>query len=338
MQVTIIGVYENLEEARQTQGDLESSGFAGKDIQIARQNGEGRTSSTREGESGFKKFFKDLFGGDGGSQDVALYEGAVTHGKYVLTVKAENERSTLATDVMNRHHPVDIEEKGSQWMGSQETYSSSATRPGATQGTSSTMPFIEEQLKVGKRLVQRGGVRIYQRVSERPVEEQVTLRQERAKVERTPVNRQASPTELASMKEGSVEIREQQEEPVVEKTARVVEEVRVGKEASERTQKVSGKVKRTDVEVEKLGAEKLGDEAYRAHFDKNYATSGGKFDDYSPAYLYGSRLATDDRYSGRKWEEAETDVRRDWETRHPGSKWEQFKGAIRHAWERATKR
>jgi len=138
------------------------------------------------------------------------------------------------------------------------------------------------------------------------------------------------------MKDVSVEIREQEEEPVIEKTARVVEEVRVGKEAAERTQKVTGKVKRTDVEVEKLGGD--SDAAYRTHFDKNYASAGGQFDDYSPAYGYGARLATDDRYAGRKWDEAEPEVRRDWETRHPGSKWEQFKGAIRHAWERTTKR
>jgi len=158
MQVTIIGVYDNLEEARQTQGDLESSGFAGKDIQIARQDGETRTSPPRAGESSFKKFFRDLFGGESGSQDAALYEGAVSHGKYVLTVEADDERSTLASDVMNRHHPLDIEEKGARWMEAKETYATSGTKPGATQGTSSsTMPVIEEQLKVGKRQVQRGG-------------------------------------------------------------------------------------------------------------------------------------------------------------------------------------
>jgi len=334
MQVTIIGVYDNMSEARETQGELESSGFSGKDIQIARQNEGTSSTAPREGESGFKRFFRDLFGGDGESTDAAMYEGAVSHGKYVLTVKADQERSRLAADVMNRHHPIDVEQKGSQWMAG----TASGTAPRATQGTSSsqTMPVIEEQLKVGKREVLGGGVRVYQRVTERPVEEQVTLREERAKVERMPTDRPASPGELSAMKEGTVEIRERKEEPVLQKTARVVEEVRVGKETRQRTEKVGGKVKRTDVEVEKLGGE--NDAAYRTHYGQNYANLGGSYDDYSPAYLYGSGLADDDRYSGRRWEEIEPDVRRDWETKNPGSKWEQFKGAIRHSWDRVTKR
>lgn len=332
MQATVIGVYDNMEEARKTQGELESSGFAHNDIQIA-QNGSKSSTAKPEGESKFKRFFRDLFGGDGGSSDVAMYEGAIEYGNCVVTVKAEETRSRLAAEVMNRHHPVDIEQKGSQWMAG----TSSATRPGASLGTSSSsMPVIEEQLKIGKREVLGGGIRVYQRVTEKPVEEQVTLREERAKVERIPTNRPATQAELGAMKEGSVEIRERKEEPLVQKTARVVEEVRVGTESSERTEKVKGKVKRSDVEVEKLGAE--SDALFRSHFDQNYASSGGRYEDYSPAYLYGARLANNDQYAGRRWEEMEPEVRRDWEGRNSGSKWEQFKGAIRHAWDRTTKR
>jgi len=335
MQVTVIGVYENMEEARQTRGELESLGFARNDIQIA-QNGSSTSSTAKpEGESGFKRFFRDLFGGDSSSSsDAALYEGAVEYGNYVVTVKAEEAKSRLAADVMNRHHPIDVEQKGNQWRAG----TSSATKPGASLGTSSSrnMPVVEEQLKVGKREVLGGGIRVYQRVSERPVEEQVTLREERAKVERVPANRAATQADLGAMKEGTFEIRERKEEPIVQKTARVVEEVRLGTESAERTEKVTGKVKRSDVEVEKLGAE--SDAAFRTHFNQNYASQGGRYEEYSPAYLYGSNLASNDRYAGRRWEEVEPEARRDWEGRNAGSKWEQFKGAIRHAWDRTTKR
>ena len=50
----------------------------------------------------------------------------------------------------------------------------------------------------------------------------------------------------------SVEITESAEVPVVEKSARVVEEVLVSKEATERTERVTDTVRRTEVEVEQI--------------------------------------------------------------------------------------
>lgn len=118
-------------------------------------------------------------------------------------------------------------------------------------GQRTRLPVVEEDLAVGKRVVQRGGVRIYTRVSERPVEESVTLREERAHVERRDVDRPATEADLRqAFKEGSMEITETAEEPVVSKQARVVGEVEVGKDVSERTQKVRDTVRRSDVEVE----------------------------------------------------------------------------------------
>jgi uncharacterized protein (TIGR02271 family) len=123
---------------------------------------------------------------------------------------------------------------------------------GASAQQNTRIPVVEEQLKVGKREVQRGGVRIYARTSERPVEETVTLREERARVERRPVNRAATGEELGNaFEERSIELSETAEEPVVSKTARVVEEVDVGKEVSSRTETIKDTVRRRDVEVEK---------------------------------------------------------------------------------------
>ena len=52
----------------------------------------------------------------------------------------------------------------------------------------------------------------------------------------------------------SIEVSESAEEPVVGKRSRVTEEVRVGKQASERQETVHGKVRQTEVNVEKSGA------------------------------------------------------------------------------------
>ena len=78
------------------------------------------------------------------------------------------------------------------------------------------------------------------------------------------------------------------------------------------------------------------DSEFRKDFDAQYASSGARYDEYQPAYRYGSDLASDKRYSGRKWEDIEPDARRDWEQAHPGSAWDRFKAAIRHGWERVT--
>jgi len=128
-----------------------------------------------------------------------------------------------------------------------------ATARDVAEGT--RIPVVEEQLEVGKRRVQRGGVRVYTRMTERPVEEQVTLREEHARVERRPVDRAATDADLnTAFKEGTIEVQETAEQAVVQKTARVVEEVEVGKEVSERTETVNDTVRRTEVEVEDLPA------------------------------------------------------------------------------------
>jgi stress response protein YsnF len=84
------------------------------------------------------------------------------------------------------------------------------------------------------------------------VREVVRLREERAVVERRAVDRPATAGDLSTFKEGTLEVREKVEEPVVAKSARVVEEVRVGKEVREREEAIEDTVRRKDVDVQQL--------------------------------------------------------------------------------------
>src|SRR5918997_1767764 len=88
----------------------------------------------------------------------------------------------------------------------------------------------------------------------------VRLREERVNVERRPVNRPVSEADLAAFREGTIELRERSEEAVVDKTARVVEEVAINKEVGERTETVRETVRKTDVDVD----ENVGTRARRA--------------------------------------------------------------------------
>jgi uncharacterized protein (TIGR02271 family) len=218
----------------------------------------------------------------------------------------------------------------------------SSTRPDA--GKDEVIPVVKEELEVGKRAQSGGGVRVYAHTVERPVQESLDLREEHAKVERRPVDRPASQTDLDAFKDRTVEVREMAETPVVKKTARVVEEVVVGKEATQRKETVRDTVRDTEVEVDQLGKDRdtalrgsddLGTR-FRSDWERNYSALGGSYEDYEPAYRYGHTLSGDTRYAGRRWEDIEPDVRSDWELQHPGSAWERFKAAVRHGWERVT--
>jgi uncharacterized protein (TIGR02271 family) len=203
-----------------------------------------------------------------------------------------------------------------------------------------TIPVVEETLQVGTRQVQRGGVRLYTRVTERPVEETVHLRDETVRVERRPADRPATEADVAAARERTVEVTETDEEAVVAKEARVVEEVVIGKEVDERAETVRGTVRRTEVEVEPIGRAAAGeargfdtyDADFRHHYTASLAGRGHPYERWAPGYRYGHELAGDPRYAGRDWSALEADARRDWEGRHQGT-WDEFKDTIRHAWE-----
>jgi len=208
-----------------------------------------------------------------------------------------------------------------------------AARTGSVEGQA-VVPVVEEELHVGKRKVEKGGVRVETHVTETPVEEQVNLHSEHVEVERRPVNRPASQADAAAaMKECSIEVHESAEEAVVAKQARVIEEVVIRKEASDRTQTVRDTVKRTDVEVKEIDApafESL-EKDYQTYHGESQARSGYSYEQSTPAYKYGYSLGRDSRYA-TDWTTTEPEARTMWEERNPGT-WEEFKDAVRRGWE-----
>ena len=124
------------------------------------------------------------------------------------------------------------------------------TERAAGTGQEEHIPIIEEQINVGKRTVERGAVRVRSYVIETPVEEQVRLRDETVTVERRPVDRPAGDIPPDAFRERTIEVTETDEEPVVEKAARIREEVVIRKEAEERAQTISDTVRRTEVEID----------------------------------------------------------------------------------------
>ena len=120
---------------------------------------------------------------------------------------------------------------------------------GAVPADAETIKVMEERLRVGKREVAQGGVRVRSYVVERPIEEQVRLHEERIEVERRPVDRAATAAD-AAFTDRTLEASATSEEAVINKEARVVEEIELHKDVAERTETVKDTVRKTEVEVE----------------------------------------------------------------------------------------
>ena len=278
MSKTVVGLFNSVAAAQQVKQALVADGYESRDINVVADNQDDNqfgndfgnltdttgsatntaasrtstgSSSTGTGTGVGQKisnFFHSLTGGD--ERDRDYYSSGVQGGGAVLTVVADDDDANDVANLLKQHGARDIDGgyQGAADLGTPVYGSSTASdRTGET-----TIPVVEEELVVGKREVDRGGVRIYSHVVERPVETDVTLRDERINVERRPVDRAATTADFDAGKEASFEVRASGEEAVVGKSSRVVEEILVGKEASERTEAIKDTVRKTEVEVENL--------------------------------------------------------------------------------------
>ena len=224
----------------------------------------------------------------------------------------------------------------------------------ATTGNPGAIPVVQEEIQIGKRRVLRGGVRVYSRVIEQPVEESIGLQEEHVRVERQKVDRPATASDLRQGQEQVFEVKEFTEEPVVSKQARVTEEVRVSKEAKQRTQTVSDKVRRTEVDVQPIQGRETAEgsatgarfsnldpeaeAAFEQDYETNYRSSGEPYEYYAGAYGYGYTIANDPRFRNRRFEDVEQDLRVDYGRQYPNSTWDRVKNSIRFGWNRLRNR
>jgi len=265
-------------------------------------------------------------------RDAEYYAEGVRRGGVLVTVRTTDNLAEKAADILDDAGAKDVDEKSHEWRSSGWTPKYDHSREGDRK-----MEVVEEDLDIGKREVGGRRVRVYSDVTSKPVEKDVKLRDEKITVDRRAVNRPADPGDLEAFKEGQIELTEKHEEPVVKKRARVVEEVRIGKEVSEHTETVRDAVRRKDVHIDESGSGLTYDTDYQSDYKKNYANRGHQYAYYAPAYQFGSTYANDSRYHDRDWNSVESDVRRNWEARGEG-KWEEFKDAIHYGWDRVRGR
>lgn len=161
---------------------------------------------------------------------------AAEQGKTLLAALVSEDKADQAASIMDSFETAQDEgqDKGSR--------------------SAESVPIVEEALVVGKAKFATGGVRVTSSVEELPVEETVTLRDERVSAKQRPADRELTDDEAeAAFEEKTVEIIGTTEEAKVSKEARVVGEVAVEKAVEEREETVRDTVRKTDVQVEEIG-------------------------------------------------------------------------------------
>lgn len=231
----IAALFDSASDAKAAHSDLVTAGYESKQIVSVDSGTSATDAQSRLTSAGIPQ------------RDAQLYGEGVRRGGSVLTLKVDDAKAQEVIEIMDRHDAADMDERMRTWRS--EGWTAGGSAEGAEEGT---IEVVEEQMRVGKRETETGGVRVRSRIVEEPVEEQVTLKEEHVHVERHPVDRPADAGALSSAQEGTIEVTETSEEAVVDKTARVVEEIEVSKDSDVRTETVSDTVRHTEVDVDEV--------------------------------------------------------------------------------------
>jgi stress response protein YsnF len=258
---TITAFYDDHSEADRAIERLAEAGIPRSAIQVIADRSGDTATATRESK-GFWAMLGEFFLAD---DDRTTYAEGIRRGGYLLTVSGYPlDLHDRALDILDDEGSIDLDERSKAWesegwsrSGSTEAYASSAYDRASGTASATTIeanseeviPVVDEELRVGKRDVNNGRVRVRSYVTETPVSESVSLRDENVEITRRTVDRPLSGTETAFV-DRTIEAEEHREEAVVSKDARVVEEISLKKTAEQREQTISDSVRKTEVEVD----------------------------------------------------------------------------------------
>lgn len=259
---TLVCLFHHEEQAEAAVRDLRDAGIPENAISIIGGDGAGVDALDKSELSGLGM----------PDRDYDHLKAGIRNANVVIAVRSIADHVAAVERIFQKHRAEKIDEADSTRKAPEPVLAaapvaaaapllSEAAVPAANTSAvvdEAVIPVVEEDLLVGKRTVDQGGVRLYRRVIEIPVEESVDLREEHVSVDRVPVDRLIADTDDA-FQNRTIELTETAEEAVVSKDARVVEEIVLSKGVTEHTETVRDTVRHTEVEVEELpGAETAG--------------------------------------------------------------------------------
>lgn len=261
----IAAFFDTKSAAEKAVADLAAAGISRSHVSMVEGSSAAGATPTASHE-GFLQSLKDMIMPD---EDRHSYAEGLRRGGYLVSIKTEDANHDRVLDILDRDGAVDMDQRettwrGEGWMGYQAPAGGMAATGLASQGTTARtppaaalaatgkddiIPIYEESLDVGKREVSHGRLRVRSYVVETPVDEKVSLRTESVQVDRRPVDRAISATDVM-FQDRTIELEEFAEEAVVSKQARVVEEISLRKEAHDRVETIHDTVRRTEVDID----------------------------------------------------------------------------------------
>lgn len=259
----ITALFDSRDDAEDALRRLSHAGIGAERAQIASEKGdEGRSGLGMSGNLASVLNDQSL-----PASDRETFAEGLRRGGYLLTVRAEDRAAHQVVSILDETDAVDLDDRAEQWRssgwsGPQTTQNLQARGDGMSASTAlqqgeqtrgleggQSIPIVEEALRVGKREVSHGGVRVRSFIVETPAHEEVTLREEHVSVERRAVDQPVRAGE-DMLQERTVEFTETAEEAVVAKEARVVEELVVRKDVEQRVETIDETLRHTEVEIE----------------------------------------------------------------------------------------
>ena len=268
---SLTAFFDSRSEAESAVDALKDAGITSDAIRLVPGfEADGDANIDREHHKGFWASLEDLFFPD---SDRHVYSEGLRRGGFLVSVTVSDAMYDKVHDILDDEGSIDIDERADQWRGegwndgittSDTTSASTSTYDAnrANLGTSSedtfaadtsdddTIKVVEENLRVGKRDINRGSVKVRAYTTETPVSEDISLRDENVTIERRTVDRPLTDADTAAFQDRTISAEERHEEAVVSKEARVVEEIGINKTSTERTETVSDTVRKTEVEVD----------------------------------------------------------------------------------------
>ncbi|MEO7599157.1 MAG: PRC and DUF2382 domain-containing protein [Opitutus sp.] len=139
-----------------------------------------------------------------------------------------------------------------------------------------TLRLKTEELKVGKREVEYGGVRLRKIVRTETVNQPVQLQREEIVIERVPVQGDPVGATDETFTDEEIYIPLRREEAVIEKSVRTTEEIHVGKRRETDQRDISDTVRREDVEIEQQGGAETGKTTQSDRRERGSSTGKGR--------------------------------------------------------------
>ena len=251
----IVTLFDTTQQAEAARKNLIKAGFADHEISLI--TGE---NLKHEGKAiRHPSIWQRLFGETVEDDYAEVYTRAMDTGGVILTLRADEDDTARAMAILDRHQAVDVPSRRNgvetPALGATENHDSIHTSLTGDETEEEILRLAEENLEVGKRLVKEGSTRVRRYVTTEDVTAEVALHEQHADIFRRAVDEPAYLNDI-DWSEKVVEVTETHEQPVVNKTAKIVEEVVVRKDESSRVETINDTVRRQNVEVEHVDADR----------------------------------------------------------------------------------